>query len=168
MLLTFVAISCTNSKSKEDNNSEIEKLRLENDSLKKVLVKNKEEMKLEINMIVADAKEAGDYYKKVLNAEIISQTDKEAGLNETMMKLGGVEIRVLDENKDFGLFAPADSSAPSMGINLFVNDIDAFFDNAVKEGCNIISPVQDFPDIPAKNAVFSDKFNHVWVVNQQY
>lgn len=125
-------------------------------------------MRLEINMIVSDAKEAGEFYKKVLNAEIISQTDNAAGMNETMMKLGGVDIRVLDENKEFGLVGPAEGGAGSMGINLFVDDIDAFFSNAVKEGCKVVSPVQDFPDIPAKNAVFSDKFNHVWVVNQQF
>lgn len=29
-------------------------------------------MRLEVNMIVSDAKEAGDYYKKILDAEIIS------------------------------------------------------------------------------------------------
>ena len=125
-------------------------------------------MRLEINMIVSDAKEAGDYYKKVLNAEIISQTDEDAGMNETMMKLGGTEIRVLDENKDFGMIAPAEGEAGSVGINLFVDNIDSFFNNAVKEGCKIISPVQDFPEIPAKNAVFSDKFNHIWVINQKY
>ena len=119
-------------------------------------------------MIVSDAKEAGDYYKKVLNAEIISQTDNAAEMNETMMKLGGTEIRVLDENKEFGLIAPAEGGIGSVGLNLFVDDIDAFFNNAVKEGCKIISPVQEFPEIPAKNAVFSDKFNHVWVVNQKY
>ena len=125
-------------------------------------------MRLEVNMIVSDAKVAGDYYKKVLNAEIISQTNNAAEMNETMMKLDGTEIRVLDENKEFGLIAPAEGSVGSVGLNLFVDDIDAFINNAVKEGCTIISPVQEFPEIPAKNAVFSDKFNHVWVINQKY
>ena len=166
--MSFVELSCTNSKLKKYNITEIKQLRLENDSLKNVLSKNKEKMKLEINMVVTDAKEAGNYYQKVLNAEIISQTDLKAGTNETMMKLGGVEIRVLDENKDLGLFAPVEVGAASIGINLFVSDIDVFVSNAIKEGCNIISPVQEFPDIPAKNAVFSDKFNHIWVINQQY
>lgn len=125
-------------------------------------------MKLEINMIVSSAKEAADYYKKVLGAEILSQTDNEQGMNETMMKLGDVEVRVLDENMDMGMVAPAQVGGQSIGINLFVADIEAFFDNAISEGCSVLSPVQEFPEIPAKNAVFSDKFNHLWVVNQQY
>lgn len=125
-------------------------------------------MKLEINMIVSSAKEAADYYTKVLGADILSQTDNEQGMNETMMKLGDVAVRVLDENKDMGMIAPAQVGAQSIGINLFVDDIDVFFDNAISEGCGVLSAVQEFPEIPAKNAVFSDKFNHLWVVNQQY
>ena len=167
-LLSIVGLSCSSSNSKKQNTSELEQLRSTNDSLRNVLINNKEKMRLEVNMVVADAKSAGDYYKKVLNAEIISQTDNAAGMNETMMKLGGVEIRVLDENKDLGLLAPAKVGAVSVGINLFVEDIEAFFNNAINEGCNILSPIQEFPEIPAKNAVFSDKFNHLWVINQQY
>lgn len=166
LLLSFVGLSCTDSN--RYNTREMNQLRLENDSLKAILIKNRGDVKLEINMIVTDAKAAADYYRKVLNAEIISQTDNVAGMNETMMILGGVEIRVLDENREFGMIAPSEAGGGSIGINLFVYDIDEFFSNAIKEGCNIISPVQDFPDIPAKNAVFSDKFNHLWIVNQQY
>lgn len=168
VLLAITVSSCSGYKNEKNNLNEIKKLQAEKDSLKNILIKNKREMKLEINMIVTDAIEAGDYYKKVLNAEVISQTDNEAGMNETIMKLGGVEIRILDENKDLGLIAPVEVGAVSIGINLFVNNIDVFFNNAIKEGGNTLSPIQEFPDIPAKNAVFSDKFNHIWVVNQQY
>ena len=168
LLLSLFGLSCTKLETKKNNLIEIAQLKSSNDSLKNVLIKNKESMRLEVNMIVTDAKAAADYYKKVLNAKIISQTDNEAGMNETMMKLGGVEIRVLDENKNLGMIAPAQVGTQSIGINLFVEDIDGFFNNAIKEGCNILSTVQEFPDIPAKNAVFSDKFNHLWVVNQKY
>ena len=168
LLLSSLVFSCTNAKTKKINILKIEKLKSTNDSLKNVLIKSKAKMKLEVNIIVADAKAAADYYKKVLNAEIISQTDNEAGMNETMLKLGGVAIRVLDENKDLGMIAPAQVGTQSIGINLFVDDIDLFFNNAIKEGCKILSPIQEFPKTPAKNAIFSDKFNHLWVINQQY
>lgn len=168
LLLCFFELSCTYLKVENSDIVEIKQLRIENDSLKNILIKNKEEMRLEINMVVTDAKEAGDYYKNVLNAEIISTTDNEAGMNETMMKLGEVEVRVLDENKDLGLFAPTKDGMSSMLINLFVKDIDAFFNNAINKGCRVLSPVQVFPENQAKNAVFADKFNHIWIVNQQY
>ncbi len=146
----------------------VKQLKLENDSLKNILIKDKKKVRLEINLIVTDAKKAASYYEKILNAEIISQTNNEIGSNETMMKLGNVEVRILDENKDLGLFAPVKIGASSIGINLFVNNIDVFFNNAIKNGCTIVSPIQEFPNIPAKNAVFSDEFNHLWVINQKY
>lgn len=168
LLFSLTILSCTNSKTEKTSNLEIEKLKVENDSLKIVLTKNKEAMRLEVNMIVSDAKAAANYYKKVLNAEILSTTNNEQGMNETMLKLGDVEVRVLDENKDMGMIAPAQVGGQSLSINLFVDDIDAFVNNAIAQGCNIISPVTEFPEIPAKNAVFSDKFNHLWIVNQKY
>ena len=125
-------------------------------------------MKLEINMIVSDAIKAGDHYKKILNANITSQTNEAAGMNETKLILAETKVRVLDENKDLGMFAPQQGNPVSVGINLYVENIETFVANAEKEGCEIISPIQSFPEIPAKNAVFSDKFNHVWIVNQQY
>lgn len=135
---------------------------------RRYLDEKEENMKLEVNMIVSDAKAAGDFYKKLLGAEIISQTDNEKGMNETMLKLGGVEVRVLDENKNMGMFAPAQVGGQSVGINLFVDDIEAFFNNAVEQGAHVLSPITEFPEIPAKNAVFSDQFNHLWVINHKY
>lgn len=168
LLLGMALWSCTENQQDKDDQSMVEYLKFANDSLRNSITQNKEEMRLEVNMIVYDAKEAAAYYASVLKAEIISQTDNEQGMNETMMKLGGVEVRVLDENKDMGMIAPAQVGGQSIGINLFVQDIDAFVSNAVSQGCTILSPVTEFPEIPAKNAVFSDKFNHLWVVNQQY
>ena len=168
LLLAFVELSCTSTNSEEGNQVEIDQLKAENDSLKRTLDMHDNDVTLEINMVVSDAKEAADYYTKVLGAQIISRTDNEAGMNETIMSIGGVEIRVLDENKELGMSAPTEVGGGSIGINLFVEDIDQFFDNAIKEGCKVLSPITEFPDIPAKNAVFSDKFNHQWVVNQQF
>ena len=141
LLLSLFELSCTNAKSVKHDITEIGQLKTENDSLKNKLIKNKEKLRLEVNMIVSDAKAAADYYKKVLNAKIISQTNNEIGMNETMMELGGVEIRVLDENKDFGMIAPVIVGGSAVGINLFVNDINTFFNNAIKEGCIAISPI---------------------------
>jgi PhnB protein len=88
-------------------------------------------------------------------------------LNETIMVIGGTEIRVLDENKEVGLIAPSQDVTNSMWINLFVDDIDKQCKVAEDSGCVIISPVTKFSESNAINAVFSDKYGHVWVVNQK-
>jgi len=124
-------------------------------------------MRLEVNMVVSDAKAAGKYYEKLLKAEILSETDYDLGMNEVMIKLGGFEVRVMDQNEKFGMFAPTKAGGGSMWLNIWVEDIEAYFEHVVNQGVNVMSPVQEFPG-PAKNAVFSDKFNHVWVINQSY
>ena len=124
-------------------------------------------MKLEINMVVKDARESADYYMSLFGATILSKTDMESELNEIQMEIGGVEIKVLNENKDYGLIAPTSESVSSMWINFIVDDIKAVCDKAVELECNIISPITEFPDSNAINAVFSDRYNHIWVINQK-
>ena len=124
-------------------------------------------MKLEINMVVSDAVEAADFYKDLFNAEIISKTDLEKSMNETRMVIGGTEIRVLDENKDVGLIAPSENTTSSMWINIYVDDINKQCKIAEDNECVIISPVTEFPDNNAINAVFKDKYGHIWILNQK-
>ena len=124
-------------------------------------------MKLEINMVVKDAREAADFYKDLFGAEILLKTDLDKTLNEMIMVVGDTEIRVLNENKEFGLVAPSEDVPSSMWINLFVDDINKQCKVAEDSGCVIISPVTEFPESNAINAVFRDIYGHIWVVNQK-
>lgn len=124
-------------------------------------------MKLEINMIVNEAKKAADFYSKLFGAEILSVTDLDQGMNETMMVVAGVEFRVLDENPDFGMVAPTENSPVPMGVNLFVDDINKQAETAKELGCTILMPVTEYPDSNAINFVFRDVFSHTWVINQK-
>lgn len=124
-------------------------------------------MKLEINMVVKDAREASDFYTDLFGAEILSKTDLDKSLNETMMVIGDTEIRVLNENEEFGMVAPSEGVPSSMWVNLYVDDINKQVKIAENTGCVIISPVTEFPGSKAINAVFKDKYGHIWVVNQK-
>ncbi|MCT4599127.1 MAG: VOC family protein [Vallitalea sp.] len=124
-------------------------------------------MKLEINMVVKDAREAADFYNDLFGAEILSKTDLDKSLNETRMVVGGTEIRVLNENEEIGLVAPSEDVPSSMWVNLFVDDINKQCKVAEDFGCVIISPVTQFPESNAINAVFRDKYGHIWVINQK-
>ncbi len=88
-------------------------------------------------------------------------------MNEAIIKIGGVEIRILNKNKEYGLIAPTSETVSSMWINLIVDDINEVCDKAVNLNCNIISPVTEFKEMNAINAVFSDKYNYTWVINQK-
>lgn len=73
---------------------------------------------------------------------------------EAIMKLGDTDIRIFDKNKEYGLIAPLKSSTGSVWLNIYVDDIETFFNNAVKHNVNVISPINEFKDIPAKKLCF--------------
>ncbi|GAB5494129.1 MAG: hypothetical protein Phog2KO_43440 [Phototrophicaceae bacterium] len=124
-------------------------------------------MKTEINMVVPNAKEAADFYENLFGAEILSKTDLDQGSNETKMVVGGTPYRILDENKAFGMIAPAEGVPSSMWVNLFVDDINKQVKIAEDAGCAIFSPVTEFPEQNAINAVFMDIYGHMWIINQK-
>ena len=124
-------------------------------------------MKTEINMVVQNAREAADFYENLFGTEILSKTDLDQALNETRMVVGGTEIRVLNENEEFGMVAPTEGVPSSMWVNVYVDDINGQVKIAEDTGCVIISPVTEFPEQNAINAVFKDIYGHIWVVNQK-
>ena len=123
-------------------------------------------MKLEINMVVEDALGAAEYYKELFDAKILSKTNLEKNLNEASLIIADTEIRLLNENKDYDLFSPSSDMNSSMWINLIVEDIGSLYEKALEMECKSIQPITEFKEIKVKNAVFSDKFNHTWVLNQ--
>lgn len=77
LLLSLVAISCTDSISEKYNLAEIEKLQLENDSLKNILTQNKTTMKKQIITFLTfqdnNAENAMKFYVELFdNSKIIS------------------------------------------------------------------------------------------------
>ncbi len=123
-------------------------------------------MKAEINMVVKNAREATDFYQALFGVNVLSKTDLEGNVNEGKISFGNIEVRVLDENKDYNLHAPMPDTISSMWLNIIVEDIEAVYKNAMEMGCISISPVTRYEESNAINAVFSDKFNHTWVLNQ--
>lgn len=76
LFLSLVAISCTNSKTEQNNLAEIEKLQVENDSLKNILTQNKASKKDEIATFLTfqdnNAENAMNFYVELFdNSKII-------------------------------------------------------------------------------------------------
>ncbi len=64
---------------------------------------------------------------------------------------------------EFGCFAPAQDSKPAVSIHLYVEDVDTFFNRAVKAGAEITMPVSDvfWGD---RYGQLKDPFGHSWSV----
>lgn len=106
------------------------------------------------------AAEAIDFYKKAFGATQVMRLDMPDG------KVGHAELRIGDSAIMLG--SPCDEMAlrnpdehTSVGLHLYVNDVDAQFKQAVAAGAAVVSEPKDqfYGD---RSASVKDPFGHLW------
>lgn len=115
-------------------------------------------------LTIRNAKKAIEFYKKAFGAEQVMCMD---GPNNTVMhaeiKIGDSIIFLGDECAERGVLGPESRGGVTSSLMLYVNDVDATFDKAIKAGCTAIMPValQFWGDRFGK---LSDPFGHQWAI----
>lgn len=109
---------------------------------------------------IQKAAEAIDFYKKALNAiEVTRLTMPDGGIGHAELRIGDCPI-MLGTPCDQGPLGNPDQS-PSVGLHLYVQDVDSAFTQAIDAGGKVISEVRDqfYGD---RTGTFKDPFGHVW------
>lgn len=115
-------------------------------------------------LTVHNAKEAIAFYKKAFNAE---ELDICAGPDGKVMhaeiKIGDSILMLNDEFPEYGCRSAKTLGASPQGIFLYVEDVDATFDRAVKSGATAIMPLQNqfWGD---RYGQVQDPFGHKWSI----
>lgn len=117
------------------------------------------------SLIVQGAAKAIDFYKKALGAqELMRLPGPEGKIMHAELKIGDSIIFISDEFPGMG----ANKSPQTLGgctgtLNLYVNDVDEVFKQAIAAGGNETMPVADqfWGD---RYGSFTDPFGHVWGV----
>ncbi len=115
-------------------------------------------------IICAGAAEAIEFYKRAFDAVEVGRTPGPDGkLLHAMIRIGDSAIMLVDEFPEFGSFGPSLSKGSPVTIHLYVEDIDNFFEQAVKAGARIILPPRDmfWGD---RYGQLEDPFGHHWSV----
>ena len=109
------------------------------------------------------AAEAIKFYKKAFNATEVMRLDMPDG------KVGHAELRI--DGSPIMLGSPCGESAfgsptdghTSVGLHLYVSDVDARYKQAIAAGATVISEPQDqfYGD---RSGTLKDPFGHVWFV----
>ena len=115
-------------------------------------------------LVIKNASQAIDYYKKVFGAEVVVRMDGPDGkIGHAELKIGDSRIMLADENPSMG---QGHTSATTIGgspisIYLYLPDVDKVFDRAVAEGAKVLKPVQDqfYGD---RSGFVQDPFGHLW------
>ena len=116
-------------------------------------------------LIVAGAARALDFYKQAFGAtELFRHNGPDGRVGHAEVKIGDTVVMIADEHPDFGAHAPAKFGGSPVSLPLYVEDVDAVAQRAVKAGAKITRPVADqfYGD---RLGTLEDPFGHTWHVS---
>lgn len=117
------------------------------------------------HIIIKNAKEALEFYKKAFGAEELCVMTGPDG-NSVMhaeIKIGNSVIMIGDEYPGPGVKSPVTLNGSSVCIHIYTEDADALFDRAKDAGATEVMPIGDqfWGD---RYGMLSDPYGHYWSV----
>jgi PhnB protein len=115
-------------------------------------------------LIIKGAAAAIDYYKNVFGAtELFRMAGPDGKVGHAEIKIGDSPIMLADEHPDLGHVGPQTLGGTSVGIMIYVDNVDTMFKAAIAAGGQQIKPVEDqfYGD---RSGTLKDPFGHMWTV----
>ncbi len=115
-------------------------------------------------LVVKGAAEAIDFYKKVFGAvEVMRMPQPDGRIGHAELRIGDSHVMLADEFPEMEVVGPGTLGNTSVGLLLYVDDVDKTVERAVALGATIKKPVADqfYGD---RNGTIEDPFGHKWTV----
>src|ERR1700751_4876899 len=115
-------------------------------------------------LIVRGAADAIEFYKHAFGAtEMLRMADPQGSVGHAEIRIGDSVIMLADEHPAMGYRGPRSLGGSSVSILLYLDDVDAVFDRAVKAGAKALRPGanQFYGD---RSGTLEDPFGHVWTI----
>jgi PhnB protein len=115
-------------------------------------------------LIVKGAANAIDYYKRAFGAtELFRMADDTGTVGHAEIKIGDSVIMLADETPGAVCHTPRSLGGSSVGLMIYVNDVDTVFKRAVEAGGKSLRPLtnQFYGD---RSGTLEDPYGHVWTV----
>jgi len=115
-------------------------------------------------LIVAGAAKAIEFYKRAFGAKERMRHEMPGGaIGHAEIEIGDSVIMLADEFPEMGAKSPQSIGGTPVGICLYVENVDARFEQAVKAGAKIERPLQDqfYGD---RSGTVVDPFGHKWTI----
>lgn len=115
------------------------------------------------SLTVRNAERAIEFYKQAFGAEVRGGVAKgpDGKVMHAELKIGDSVIMLNDEYPEFGSKSPQSIGDSGMGLHIYLDNVDAAFDRAVKAGAAVEMPLMDqfWGDRYGK---LRDPFGHKW------
>lgn len=121
---------------------------------------------LEVDMVVTDSLEALELYGSIFEVERIEVGDFIKGQNEVVLSIYGTRFHLMDENVQYQTIAPKPEDPKPIWFNIVVPDVKKVYEKAIAAGCTAIQGLNEMPAMGVTNAIFSDPFGYMWMINQ--
>ena len=115
-------------------------------------------------LTVRNAAQAIEFYKQAFGAQERGVAKGPDGkVMHAEVKIGDSVIMLSDEFPEFGSLSPQSVGGSPMGLHIYIENVDAAFDRAVKAGAQVEMPVMDqfWGDRYGK---LKDPFGHKWSI----
>ncbi|MGH9350695.1 MAG: VOC family protein [Terriglobia bacterium] len=115
-------------------------------------------------LIVKGGASAIEFYKKAFGAkELLRMAQPDGRIGHAEIKIGDSTIMLADEHPEIGARSPQALGGSPVLIHLYVEAVDAVFNQAVAAGAKVQRPVQDefYGD---RSGGVVDPFGHVWYI----
>jgi PhnB protein len=115
-------------------------------------------------LIFNDAGGAIEFYKKALGAtEVMRLEDPSGKVHHAEIKIGDSRIMLADEHPEIQALSPKTIGGSPVSMHVYVEDIDAAVERAVKAGAKLVRPVADqfYGD---RTGGVEDPFGYRWFI----
>lgn len=116
------------------------------------------------HLVCAGAADAIEFYKKAFNAVEGGRLPGPQGkIMHAQIRIGDSAVMLVDEFADWGCFGPKALKGSAVTIHLYVENVDAAFEQAVAAGAKVKMPVADmfWGD---RYGIVEDPFGHNWSI----
>jgi PhnB protein len=111
---------------------------------------------------IQGAAEAIEFYKRAFGAiELFRLVVPSGEIGHAEIKIGDSSIMLADPCETGAFRSPQSLGGSSVGLHVYVEDVDAQFVQAVEAGAKIVKPAEDqfYGD---RSGTLEDPFGHVW------
>jgi PhnB protein len=113
-------------------------------------------------LIVQDASDAIEFYKKALGAtEKVRHATEDGRIMHAEIRIGDSPVMLADESPQMNAKGPKAYGGSPVSFFLYVEDVDASFARAIDAGATVIRPVAD-QDYGDRMGGLKDPFGHSW------
>jgi PhnB protein len=115
-------------------------------------------------LMFSGASAAIEFYKKALGASEVLRMDEPSGrIHHAEIKIGDSHIMLADEHPEMQALSPKTIGGSPVSMHVYVEDVDAAVDRAVKAGAKLVRPVADqfYGD---RTGGIEDPFGYRWFI----